>query len=116
MNCKYCNKPCEQLSRGPVHFKCIGCMAQFYFKKLSQDQDNLTHTSTQLTRIIGDKTYHAYLLYYCNKTIIDCNYQPEFTFGGSEPDIQETILTVDDILPISPENFLNKLKTYILFS
>lgn len=115
MNCTFCNKPCEELDSS--EFRCNPCAANFFFKAIRPGEQK-THTSTRLKRMIGKRTYIAYLLFYCNKTIIDYTepYPQEFTYGGAEPDIQETILTVDDILPITPENFLNKIKTILVFS
>lgn len=110
MNCMYCKLPCSKWSNKSEHFRCIPCEASFYMKDNELNSVDLFHQ-------IGEKRYTVNLLYYCNKSIISYT-QPVawVTSSGLEPNSFGTLLEVNNILPITPRNFRDKLKTYLLFS
>ena len=112
MNCQYCAQPCTKFSDKSVHYQCHPCRAAFY------TEADGSINSIRLTHRVEERTYTVDLLLYCNRSIIsyDEPYPAKYTYGGVEPDIHETMLAVDNILPITPQNFLDKLKFYMKFS
>jgi hypothetical protein len=117
MKCLYCPIWCTLIAHHPnathIWWKCEGCKVVWYFT-------DLKHNIRQIAfkHKVGKKTYEIELRLNELRTIVHYHepYPPEHTFGGIEPDIQETFLDINTILNVTSQNFLNKLQTYITFS
>lgn len=108
MNCNYCNELLKAYAK--KHFVCYKCRARFYMV------DNNIQ-SIEMYHPIGERTYTVTLELDSKKSTIHYTepYPAKYTFGGIEPDIFEIVLTTNDLLPITPQNFTQKLKLYLTF-
>lgn len=112
MNCQYCNQPCREATYNYQIYNCHFCNARYY-------AINNQIKSIELYHRVNERTYTVtFILDPKDKTTIHYTepYPPQHTYGGFEPDIYELLLESDNILPITPENFLDKLKLYMTFS
>lgn len=117
MKCIYCPTWCTLIAHHPnathIWWKCETCRNVWFLTDLKHNlrQINFKHK-------VGDKTYEASLYLTEIRTVVHYHepYPAKYTFGGIEPDIQETFVDINTLLNINPSNFLSKLQTYMLFS
>lgn len=123
INCKYCHRPTRKIQRHQfqlINWQCDyhgGVIVRYL---LSDNLSAISHGEVMATTILvckwKEETYHVVFIYDPQDPIkfrIDKVLPAKY----GRPEATEPIVTLDFLpLDITPENVMNKLPTYIIFS
>jgi len=106
ITCVFCknNKELIYLAKDLPVYGCKNCHTMFTINNETQE---ITHISF-VSKENPDNTFIIELNYRDNKTTIR---SVPLSYSGD----MKVVYSVDSILPITPQNFKDKIKTYVLF-